>query len=456
MKNQTQDLTQGSVFKGIVLFALPLLISNLLQQLYNFIDSAVVGTYSGDIALAAVGSTAAVINLLIGFFLGIATGTGVIYAMHFGAGDYPGLKKIADAAYIISLIAGVIITVFGITFAPQLLRMMDTPAEVMADSTIYLRIYLAGTIANLVYNVGAGMIRAVGDSTRPLIYLFISGAINFALDFLCVAWLKLGAGGAAIATVAAQIVSAVLVVRRMMKMPEEFRFRPLHMKLDKVAAWDVIRISVPCGLQGSMFNISNLLVQAKINSFGSVAMGGVTAYSKIDGFNYMPTMALGLACTTFVGQNVGAGKYDRVKKGVRTCLMLALGVSVIVSGCVVLFIDPMIGLFTDTPETAEFAKKMMWYMAPFAWTFVFSDTLGGALRGSGAAVPVTVISAMCICVFRVIWLEVMLSIIRDIRIVFMCYPISWLMSSAVMIIYYLRFSAVRRAMKSTGTVQEAK
>lgn len=456
MNSKAQDLTRGPVFKSIVLFALPLLASNLLQQLYNFIDSAVVGSFSGDIALAAVGSTAAVINLLIGFFLGIATGTGVIYAMHFGAEDYPGLKKIADAAYIISITAGVFITVFGIAFAPQLLTLMDTPDDVMADSVIYLRVYLSGTVANLVYNVGAGMIRALGDSARPLIYLFISGIMNLVLDLVCVAGLGMGAAGAAVATVAAQVVSAVLVVLRMMRLPEEYRFRPLHMKLDRVAAWDVIRISVPCGLQGSMFNISNLLVQAKINSFGSVAMGGVTAYSKIDGFNYMPTMAVGLACTTFVGQNVGAGKYDRVKKGVKTCLILALSVSVIVSSLVVLLINPAIGLFTENVETATFAKQMMWYMAPFAWTFVFSDVLGGALRGSGAAVPVTIISAMCICVFRVVWLSVMLRLIYDIRFVFVCYPISWALSSMTMIIYYLRHSVMRRAMKESVAMGDAK
>lgn len=450
MKYKAVNLTEGPIVHSLVMFALPLLLSNLFQQLYNSIDSAVVGSYAGDIALAAVGSTAALINLLIGFFLGIATGAGVLYSMHYGAGDYVGLKKITDAAFILSILAALFITVVGIAFAPQMLRLMDMPDDVMPQAVVYLRIYLIGTVPNLVYNVGAGMIRAKGDSARPLIYLVISGVLNLILDLVFVAWLDMGASGAALATIMAQVLSAVLVVRNMTRLPEEFRFRPLHMRLDKVAVTDVVRISVPCGLQGSMFNISNLLVQAKVNSFGSVAMAGITAYSKIDGFIYMPVLALSLAVSTYVGQNIGAGHYERVKKGVRICVVLAVAVALVVGGAVILGFDPLMNLFTDDLDAREFAHQMMWYMAPFAWIFAFSDIFGGAMRGAGAATPVTVISALCICVFRIIWLTVLLKFFSDIKVVFLCYPASWLLSTCVMTFYYFRCSAMRSAIKASG------
>lgn len=450
MNHETGTLTEGSIVKGLVLFALPLMLSNLFQQLYNSIDSAVVGSYAGEISLAAVGSTGALINLLIGFFLGIATGTGVLYAMHFGAGDWPGLKKICDAAMLLALAAGAFITVFGILFAPQLLRMMDMPDDVMPEATVYLRIFLAGTVPNLLYNVAAGMIRAKGDSVRPLVYLGVSGVLNLIVDLVFVAVLKMAAAGAALATVLAQTVSCVLAVRYLMKLPEEYRFRPLHMRIDRTAVVDVVRMSVPCGLQSSMFSISNLRIQTRINGFGSMAMAGVTAYGKLDGFIYMPTGAFSLTVSTYVGQNIGAGQYGRVRRGVRICMALAIVVSMCMGGGVLLAFRPVIGLFTDEPAAIEYARQMMWFLAPFAWVFAVSDILGGAMRGAGAATPVMVLTALCICVFRVIWLAVMLNVINDIRMVFVCYPISWALCSGAMTVYYFCFSNLKKTIRAVA------
>ena len=442
------SLTEGPITKSLILFAIPLLLSNLFQQLYNSIDSAVVGHYAGSAALAAVGSTGSIINLLIGFFLGIATGTSVLYAMHYGAEDHVGLKKLIDSAMIISVLAAVFISAVGIGFCRPLLEWMDTPDDVLPLSMSYLRIFFAGTIVTMVYNVGAGMIRAEGDSARPLIYLIIGGVMNLILDLLLVAVFDMGVAGAAIATVAAQAVSAVLVVWRLMHLNPADRLRPLHMKLDKVAAWDIIRISVPCGLQGSMFNIANLLVQAKINTFGTVAMAGVTAYSKIDGFIYMPIMALSLAISTYVGQNIGAGRFERVRKGIRVCLATAAGVSMLMGCAVLTFCSRLLGLFTDDPAAKEVSLQMMRFLAPFAWTFSFSDVLGGAIRGAGQAMKVTIISALCICVFRVLWLFVMLHFINDIRIVFVCYPLSWILGTTVMVLFYFKGSVILKTVKS--------
>ena len=451
MPSKSISLTEGPITKSIIFFSVPILLSNLFQQLYNSIDSAVVGSYAGDAALAAVGSTGSLINLLIGFFLGIATGAGILYAMHYGAGDFPGLKKLIDNALLLSIFAGAVISVVGIVLAEQMLLWMDTPADVLPLAKQYLQIYLGGTVITMVYNVGAGLIRAEGDSTRPLIYLIIGGVTNLILDLLFVAVFRMGVVGAAWATVLAQLVSAVLTVIHLCRLREDYRLRPMKMKLDKLSCWDITRISVPCGLQSSMFNISNLLVQAKINSFGSVAMAGVAAYSKIDGFIYMPMMALSLAVSTYVGQNIGAGQFARVKKGIRTCLFLAMGMGIAMGGTVILTCDSLLGLFTKDPGAKDFALQMMWYMAPFAWTFAFSDIYGGAMRGAGDAVKVTTITALCICVFRILWLSVLLHFIHDIRIVFLCYPISWLLSSSVMTAVFLKGPGVKRTIDHSET-----
>ena len=449
--NKQMSLTEGSITKGLILFAVPILLSNLFQQLYNSVDSMVVGNYVGSTALAAVGSTGSLINLLIGFFLGIATGTGVLYAMHYGAGDYPGLKKLIDCAMVLSVGVGVVISVLGIAFSRQMLVLMDTPDDVLDPANQYLRIYLAGTIITMIYNVGAGMLRAEGDSTRPLIYLVIGGVTNLILDLLLVAVFDMGVAGAAIATVAAQLVSAVLTVIRLTKLDARYRFRPLRMELNALTMWDIIRISVPCGLQSSMFNIANLLVQAKINSFGTAAMAGVTAYTKLDGFIYMPMNAMALAISTYVGQNIGAGKFSRIRKGIRVAMLSSLGTTLVLEAAVLLFSAPLLDLFTDEPDAKTYALQMMLYLAPTNWLFIPSDVLGGAIRGAGQAMKVTIISAVCICVFRVIWLIVTLHFDHNIRYVFLCYPTSWLLSSAAMGIFYFKSAVIRKTLQSQDT-----
>lgn len=451
MTKEPVSLTQGPIAKGLIAFAFPIFLSNLFQQLYNSIDAAVVGSYAGDAALAAVGSTGSLINLLIGLFLGLATGAGILYAMHFGAGDWQGLKKLIDGAMFLAVATGLVISVLGFIFSRQMLLWVSTPDDVIDLSTTYLRIYLAGTIITMVYNVGAGLLRAEGDSKRPLLYLVAGGLTNLVLDLLFVAVFDMGVAGAAIATVIAQLVSAVLVVRRLMRLDERYRFRPFHITLDKLTLWDLTRISVPCGLQSSMFNIANLLVQAYINSFGSVTMAGCAAYSKIDGFIYMPTSALSLALSTYVGQNIGAGLYSRIAKGIRTALFSALALVIVMSGCVLLFCNQLIGLFTTEPDAQAVALQQMWYLAPFAWIFVFSDVLGGAIRGAGDAMKVTIVSASCICVFRVVFLVVLLHFFHDIRIVFSCYPISWCLSSITMTLLYFLGNGMRKTMKKSAT-----
>lgn len=449
MTKTKASLTEGPVFKGLLFFSIPLLLSNLFQQLYNSVDSLVVGNFAGDLALAAVGSTGSLINLLIGFFMGISTGANILYAMHYGAGDHQGLKKLINSALLLSIFCGIFISVLGVIFAEQMLIWMDTPADVLPLSTTYLRIFLGGTVIMLVYNVGAGMIRAEGDSTRPLAYLMIGGVVNLILDLLFVGLFDMGAAGAAWATVLAQLVSAVLTVIRLTRLNEAYRLRIFKMRMDGLTTWDLTRISVPCGLQGSMFAISNLLVQTKINGFGSIAMAGITAYSKIDGFIYMPLMAISLAVSTYVGQNIGAGKYDRVQKGIKTCLIMGFVAAIFLGGSVMLLGEHVVGLFTKTPEAQAYAMQQMRYMAPFVWVFIFSDIFGGAIRGAGSTVPVTIISALSICVFRILWLTFILPLNNDIRMLFLCYPVSWTISSIATTVYYFKGSAIKGVLRKT-------
>ena len=437
-KGTAVSLTEGSIWKGLLLFSIPLMLSNLFQQLYNTIDTAVVGVYAGNEALAAVGSTGALIQLLVGFFLGIATGAGVLYGTYFGARDPDNMRRIGGGSMLLGIICGAVLTVAGLIWTPQMLKLMSTPDDVMAHAITYLRIYFIGVIPMMIYNVGAGLIRAAGDSTKPLIYLVIGGVMNLVLDIYSVAVLKMGVAGAAWATVISQLASAVLVCMHLMRAPADMRLGLRDLRLTRYTAWQISKISLACGLQSAMYGISNLLVQIKINTFGSIAMAGVAAYSKIDGFVYMPTMAISLAVSTYASQNVGAGKLDRVKQGTKVSLLMGVGTAMLVGGIVLLTGDFLLGFFTDSPEVKACGLEMMWFMAPFAWLCCIQDVLGGTIRGAGAATPVTIISAMCICVFRVVWLTVMLMVWRDLKVVYMCYMLSWTIASICMTIYYFK------------------
>lgn len=452
MRPKTVNLTEGSITKSIIEFTIPVLLTNLLQQLYNSIDSAVLGQFCGDEALAAVGSTGALINVLIGFFLGLATGAGILYAMYYGAGDHKSLKKLIDSSMVLSLALGAVMTVVGVVFTRGLLSIMSMPTEALDLSEEYLRIYMGGTIITLVYNVGAGLIRAEGDSMRPLIYLAIGGVGNLVMDIVAVAWLGMGVAGAAWATVLAQTITAVLVVIRLCRLNPDYALRPLHMKPDRVILRDVVAISVPCGLQSSMYNISNFLVQIKINSFGTVAMAGVTAYGKIDAFIYMPMAALSLAISTFIGQNIGAGKYERMKKAIRVCLVLCLASYAVIGGSVLAFFEPLMHIFTDDEQAIALGRVFLGYVLPTVWVYSFIDIFSGAIRGSGQATQVTIISALTICVFRVAWIEALLPVYNDIRVVFLCYPTSWALCTAALLWYYYRRSSLRRTILANAAV----
>ncbi|WP_394886074.1 MATE family efflux transporter [Clostridium butyricum] len=438
MKKRDYSLTEGVIWKSLLFFAVPIMLSNLLQQLYSAVDSSIVGIFAGSMPLAAVGSSGALINLLVGFFLGISTGTSVIFAKYFGADDKKKLLKTMNTSIILSSIAGIIITIVGMIWTKSLLEFMHCPEDVIDLSVMYLRVYFLGIVGMMIYNVGAGIIRARGDSKHPLYYLFVSGVLNLVLDILFVAVFNMGVAGAAFATVISQYVSAALVIINLMNIPESYRLRLKKIHFDKETANEIIRLGIPCGLQAAMFNISNMLVQIKINDFGSIAMAGCAAYEKIDSFLYVPMMAFGLAISTFVGQNIGAGKTDRIKKGVKVCLGYAVIITFMMSILVLLSGSYLINLFTTSEEVKNMGLVMMYIIAPFTFTHCFTEVLAGAIRGAGFAFHTMILTATGICLFRVIWLSSMLSYMNDIRLLYWCYPASWIFCSICFIIYYLR------------------
>lgn len=430
------DLTEGVIWRRLLVFSIPILLCNLFQQLYNTVDAAILGGFVGSDAIAAVGSTGSLISLLVGFFLGLSSGASVVVARHWGAKD-DDISPSVHTSMVLGIACGVLLTVLGIALCVPLLRLMKSPEEVIGLSATYLRIYFAGMVPSMIYNIGAGILRAVGDSRRPLIYLVISGVANFLLDFLFVVGFNWSVAGAAFATVLSQILSAVLVVIQLMTTGLGYKLELKKLRVNFRLLWSIVRIGVPAGLQSMMYAISNILIQTNINTFGADAMAGCAAYGKIDGFMYMPLNSFGLAATTFTGQNMGADKPDRVRKGARAGILMGLVSSVSMGLIVVLTGERLMTVLTGgNLEAVRYGVTMMWIMAIFEWTFVPTEILCGVIRGAGSAFVSTCMTAVCVCVFRVVVITIFMPIVNDIRLVFALYPISWSICSAAFIIYY--------------------
>ena len=450
MKKAANRLTQGPVAAGLIAFSVPILISNLLQQVYNSVDSAILGRFVGSQALAAAGSVGALFNLLVGFSLGLAVGVNILYAIYYGAGDKQGIRRLIGNAFLLCFAAAALITAVGTLLADPLLKLVNTPEDVLLPSRQYLVIISAGVIVTIIYNVGAGMLRAEGDSMRPLIYLAAGGVLNLLLDLLFVVYLDFGIAGAAWATVLAQAMTAALVLIRLTRLDSEYALNRNSFCYDRATMVQLLRLSIPCGLQSSMFNISNLLVQAKVNSFGSVIMAGYTAYCKVDSFVYMPIFAFASAVSTFVGQNKGAGNIGRMHRGIRTGVLMTMAVTGVIALSLLTFLQPLMELFTDDPAAVSFGVRMSRYLMPVVAVYSISDVLGSAIRGFGQSAPVTAISVFCICLFRVVWLEALFMLGQDERIIFLCYPVSWMLCVAAVVWYYFRHSQVYKAIRTGG------
>ncbi|MCI7265304.1 MAG: MATE family efflux transporter [Eubacterium coprostanoligenes] len=428
-------MTEGNIWKLLIIFSIPLILGNLLQQMYNTADSIIVGNFVGSNGLAAVGSGTALINLIIAFSQGAAVGAGVIVSQNLGARDKQKTKLAVHTAMCIAIILGVILSAIGVIFSRDLLVWMKTPKSVLKDSVLYLQIYCGGLIFNVIYNMATGILNAAGNSKRPLIYLAIASVTNIILDLVFIKALKWGVKGAAIATDISQALSCVLAVGYLLRVNSDYKLIVKELKIHGNTAKQIIRVGLPTAIQNMVISFSNVLVQSSVNSYGATAMAGYAAYLKIDGFNILPVLSISMAVTTFTGQNVGAKKPDRVKKGMWNALIMGVVYTVIIGVVILLTSHTVLGLFTKDNEVITYGQLAMKYFCPFYFLLGILNILAGTVRGAGKGVPPMLILLFSMCIFRILWIKIALPFYSTIDGVFILYPISWFVGMVLMIIY---------------------
>ena len=432
---QPRRMTEGSIAKSLLLFAVPLILGNLLQQLYNTADSIIVGNFVGANALAAVGSSGSPIYLLIGFSQGVAVGAGVVVAQYLGAKDRVDTQLAVHTALAISVVMGLILTIGGVACGRVLLEWMNTPAEVLEDAVTYIRIYFGGVLFSVVYNMIAGILNAAGNSRRSLVYLAYASLTNILLDLVFIVGLKMGVAGAAIATDISQLVSCLLSLRFLLRVEDDYRVRLRDIRLHGRMALRIIRVGLPTGIQNMVISFSNVLVQASVNSYGAAAMAGFAAYMKVDGFNILPVSSISMAATTFVGQNYGAGRLDRVRKSVWVTVALGVCYTLTTGALLLLGQDPIMRLFTTDEAVIAFGCSAMRWFCPFYFLLSILHGLAGAVRGTGASVPPMVVLLVSLCLFRILWIQWILPLFGTYEGVMMVYPVSWALGVVLMILY---------------------
>ena len=430
------DMCNGAILPKLLAFTLPLMCSSVLQLLFNAADIIVVGNFAGDTALAAVGSNTALINLLTNFFLGLSIGANVLVARFYGAKAEEDVSDTVHTAMLLSVFSGIILTVIGCIGARQILIWMQTPEDVLPLATTYLRIYFIGMTSMMVYNFGSAILRAVGDSRRPLYYLIVCCFINILLDVVLVVFFHMGVAGAAIATVFAQGVSAVLVVLALCRSKDIFRLELKQVRFHRDALELLLKIGLPAGLQSVMYSASNIIIQTSLNSFGTNTMAAWTAYGKIDSFFWMVISAFGISITTFVGQNYGARKFGRMRKSVRICIGMAMGASVAISAVFLIFGKYVYQMFTTDATVIEIGMHMMTLMAPAYAVYVFIEVYSGALRGTGDVLVPMLMTCGGVCVLRVLWVWFIVPLKPVIDTILYSYPISWTLTALLFIFYY--------------------
>ena len=436
-EKKEMDMCEGPLAGKILRYTLPLALSGILQLCFNAADMIVVGRYASGEALAAVGSTGALINLIINVFMGLAVGVSVCVAHAWGAKNKESVRQIVHTAMLTSVIAGMIVLVIGFFGCRTFLSWMGTPDNVIALSTTYMKIYFLGMPACMVYNFGASVLRSIGDTKRPLIFLVIAGIVNVLLNLLTVIGLRLGVAGVAIATAASQVVSAALVVRSLMKRQDACRLvlRDLRIYPDKLMT--IVRVGLPAGLQGAVFSISNVLIQSSINSFGSVAMEGNTAAGNLEGFIYNVMNAFYHTSLTFTGQNVGARKPERIPRIALTCIALSMAISLTLSGLMYLFREPLLAIYRpDAPEAVAYGSLRMSIIVLTYFLCGIMEVFTGSLRGMGASLTPMLISLVGACVTRVIWIYTVFAAVPTLQVLYSCYPVSWLFTILMQIVAF--------------------
>lgn len=454
-RSRINGITEGVIWKQLLIFFFPIMLGTFFQQLYNTVDAVIVGQYVGKEALAAVGgSTGTLINLMVGFFVGLSSGATVIISQYYGAYRPAETSLAVHTATALGIAGGVVFMVVGLIVSPLALTIMSTPADIFDHALSYIRIYFLGMVFNLVYNMGAGILRAVGDSKRPLYFLIFSTLLNVVLDLLFVVALNLGVNGAAIATILCQAVSAVLVMYILMRSDDVYRVRLRDIRFSLPILRDIVRIGLPAGLQSVIYNVSNIIVQATINSFDTNVIAAWTANGKIDGIFWMIMGAFGTATTTFSGQNFGAQKYDRIRRCVRVCGLMAFGAAALISTVVLVFGPLIFRIFTSDEGVIESGMQIIHALAPFYFTYVCVEVISGTVRGAGDSFWPMIITCFGVCVGRILWILFVVPQYHTIEMLVWGYPISWALTSVLFIIYYLQGGWLRRSIRKAGFAPE--
>ena len=443
LRRRDTDMTDGSIAKLLIAFSIPLLIGNIFQQLYNTVDSIIVGNYVSKQALAAVGCTGPIINALIGLFGGLSSGAGVVISQFYGAKDDEKLHSSVQTTIGLTLIMCLVITAMGVLLTPAMLRMMDTPADVFPEAAEYLRVYFWGISGMMIYNIGAGILRAVGDSTRPLYFLIFSAVMNTILDVILVRNFSMGIAGAAVATVISQALSALLVMGLLSRAKAAYRVEPLKIKISGRILRKICDIGIPSALQLAITAFSNIFVQSYINRFESSCMAGWTAYNKIDSFAMLPMMSLSIAISTFVGQNLGAGKLERAHTAPKYGLIMGLTFMAVMLVPLMLFAPVLTRLFNSEPEVVQFGTLFIRMISPFYIAFAINQVYLGALRGAGDTRSAMFITLGSFVVFRQIYLFIAYRLGGGITAIAMGYPAGWALCSILLLCYYYGFGKKR-------------
>ena len=429
-------MTEGNIWRHLVWFALPLLIGNVFQQFYNTVDSIIVGNFVGKEALAAVGSSDPVINTIIGFFSGMATGAGVVICQYFGARNDKNVHEAVHTTILMTFILSILFTVLGVLMVPPLLRMMGTPDDVFDSASTYLRIYFAGVIGLMFYNMGAGILRAVGDSKRPLYFLIFSAILNVLLDLLFVVVFRAGVAGVAYATIISQALSAVLILLTLTRETAAYRIVWKEIRLNKLMLGKIFRIGLPSALQMGITSFSNVFVQSYINGFGSACMAGWSSYGKIDKFCMLPIQSISLSVTTFVGQNLGAGQLKRAKKGSSIAFFLSIAVSVLMMIPIIIFAPSLVKLFNQEPDVVGYGTLFLRILIPFYLCCCANQVYAGSLRGAGDTKAPMLFMMGSFIVFRQVYLFIASRLTDSVTWIALGYPFGWLVCSVLIYLYY--------------------
>lgn len=437
------DMCSGPLFSKIVTFAIPLILSGILQLLFNAADIIVVGRFAGSESLAAVGSTSSLINLLVNVFIGLSIGVNVLVARFFGGHNHKDLEETVHTAMLLAAISGGILIIIGVALAGPLLELMGTPENVLPLSVLYMRIFFIGMPATLVYNFGSAILRGIGDTKRPLYFLFSAGVINVVLNLIFVIRFSMGVAGVALATVVAQCISAVLIVQCLIRSDGSYRLNIKRVRIVKPKLKAIVKIGLPAGLQGAIFSISNVLIQSSVNSFGAVAMAGNTASSNIEGFIYTSMNAIYQTSLSFTSQNFGAKQFKRMTKILLYCLGLVTLVGVIMGSGTVMIGQGLLGVYSSDPEVIRYGMYRLVIIGSTYFLCGWMETMVGGLRGMGYSVVPMLVSLTGACAFRVIWLFTVFAMNRSLEVLYWSYPVSWGITVAAHVVTYI---VVRRKM----------